>query len=68
MIATTPAFVMIPESRAEAGAGAIGWAVGSQPCMGYIPALVPNPMMPTRITIKASCSCPAIFALSRKPP
>ena len=38
-----PDLVRIPESKAEAGAGATGCAFGSQICKGYIPALAPNP-------------------------
>ena len=32
-----------PDRTALAGAGATGWAVGSHPCMGNMPAFVPNP-------------------------
>jgi hypothetical protein len=35
--------VMTPDSTAEAGAGATGWAAGSQACMGIMPALHPKP-------------------------
>ena len=40
---STPAFVMTPDKTALAGAGATGWAVGSHPCIGNIPAFVPKP-------------------------
>ena len=40
----TPAFVNIPDSRADAGAGATGCALGSQICRGKAPALAPNPI------------------------
>ena len=65
---TTPAFAMIADRRAEAGAGAIGWAVGSHPCIGYIPALVPNPTIPANTAARRMPSCPATFAESRNPP
>ena len=35
--------MITPDSTAEAGAGATGWAVGSHPCMGNMPALVEKP-------------------------
>ena len=38
-----PDLVSTPDSRAEAGAGATGWALGSQMCRGNIPALAPKP-------------------------
>ena len=38
-----PDFVKAPESRAEAGAGATGWAFGSQIWTGYMPAFAPKP-------------------------
>ena len=43
MIPNTPALVRIPDSRALAGAGATGCALGSQMCSGKQPALAPNP-------------------------
>ncbi len=39
----TPAFVKMPDNSAEAGAGATGWAFGSQICSGNAPAFAPNP-------------------------
>ena len=39
----TPLLVRMPDSSADAGAGATGWALGSQMCSGNIPALAPNP-------------------------
>ena len=39
----TPALVSMPESSALAGAGATGWALGSQMCSGKEPALAPKP-------------------------
>lgn len=39
----TPLLVRMPDSRADAGAGATGWAFGSQMFRGNIPALAPNP-------------------------
>ena len=39
----TPLLVRMPDSRAEAGAGATGWALGSQMCRGNMPALAPKP-------------------------
>ena len=68
MIAITPAFATMPESSADAGAGAIGCAEGSQPCIGYIPALVPNPRIPRKITARKSGSGPDTFSMSIKPP
>ncbi len=38
-----PDLVRIPDSRADAGAGATGWAFGSQMCSGKAPALAPKP-------------------------
>ena len=43
----TPVLVSTPESRALAGAGATGWAWGSQMCSGNRPAFAPKP---TRIS------------------
>ena len=40
----TPLFVRMPESRALAGAGATGWAFGSQMCSGNMPAFAPKPI------------------------
>ena len=39
----TPALVRMPESSAEAGAGATGCAFGSQMCRGNMPAFAPKP-------------------------
>ena len=39
----TPLLVRMPESRALAGAGATGWAFGSQMCNGNMPAFAPKP-------------------------
>ena len=39
----TPVFVRIPESSALAGAGATGCALGSQMCIGNMPAFAPKP-------------------------
>ena len=39
----TPLLVRMPDSSAEAGAGATGWALGSQICSGYRPALAAKP-------------------------
>ena len=41
--AMTPALAMRPLRSAEAGAGAAGWALGSQLCSGNRPALAPKP-------------------------
>ena len=49
---STPALTITPESTALAGVGAMGWAVGSQPCMGNMPALVPNPIMQMKNAIR----------------
>ena len=49
MMASTPALVITPESTADAGAGATGCAVGSQPCIGNMPALVPKPRMTRKV-------------------
>ena len=38
-----PALVRTPDSRALAGAGATGWALGSQMCSGNTPALAAKP-------------------------
>ena len=38
-----PALVSTPLSSAEAGAGATGWALGSQMCSGNTPALAAKP-------------------------
>ena len=38
-----PLLVKMPDSSADAGAGATGWAFGSQMCSGNIPALAPKP-------------------------
>ena len=38
-----PTFVRIPDSRADAGDGATGWAFGSHTCTGNMPALAPKP-------------------------
>ena len=38
-----PDLVRIPESSAEAGAGATGCAFGSQMCSGNMPAFAPKP-------------------------
>ena len=51
-IPNTPVLVRMPDSRALAGAGATGWALGSHTCSGYIPAFAPNP---------ASSSAPARY-------
>ena len=42
-IPQTPDLVSTPESSADAGAGATGWALGSQMCRGNMPALAPKP-------------------------
>ena len=55
--AITPALVIRPESRALAGAGATGCAVGSQLCMGKRPALVPKPITAKK-TIQRKTSFP----------
>ena len=39
----TPLLVRMPDSRALAGAGATGWALGSQMCSGNMPAFAPKP-------------------------
>ena len=65
MIPMTPALVMIPDSRALAGAGATGWAEGSQLCMGNRPAFVPKPST-TKNT--ASSSSPVCCPAMRVPP
>ena len=44
----TPVLMMMPDSTAEAGAGAAGWAVGSQMCRGKAPALAPKPTSTSR--------------------
>ena len=56
---------MTPESTAEAGAGATGCAVGSQPCIGNMPAFVPKPMM-TR-NVMSSRPLGALAAVSTPP-
>ena len=67
-MASTPALVITPDRTAEAGAGATGWAVGSQPCIGNMPALVPKPMMVTRMTISMP-SCERVMpSVTRLPP
>ena len=68
MMASTPALAMMPESTAEAGAGAAGWASGSQPCRGYMPALAPKPTTPRKITTRSRVSCPAARCAVRLPP
>ncbi len=64
----TPALTITPESTALAGVGAMGCAMGSQPCMGNIPALVPKPIMQMNRAIKNKgdglCTSPA----SSEPP
>ena len=42
-IPKTPLLVRIPDSSADAGAGATGCALGSQICSGNMPALAPKP-------------------------
>ena len=41
--AMTPALAIRPLRSADAGAGAAGWALGSQLCSGNNPALAPKP-------------------------
>ena len=67
-MASTPALAITPDKTAEAGAGATGWAVGSQPCSGYMPAFAPKPTTPKKTTIRKSVSCPCTCAISRLPP
>ena len=65
---STPALVMMPLSTAEADAGATGWAVGSQPWSGNIPALVPKPSAMISAMATTVFSWPATFSASRIPP
>ena len=56
---------MMPESTAEAGAGATGWAVGSHPWSGNMPAFVPKPMIssiPAASTVLRPSPFPASFS------
>ena len=64
----TPALVITPLSTALAGAGAMGWAVGSQPCMGNIPALVPKPITVMSSTHRSSGPCEATASGESVPP
>ena len=51
----TPLFVRMPESSALAGAGATGWALGSQMCSGNMPAFAAKP---TRVSHTATVRVP----------
>ena len=64
----TPPLVMTPESTADAGAGATGWAVGSQDCMGIMPALAPKPTIIRQYTTSSMGRCSAARAKSMAPP
>ena len=59
-----PVLVMTPDSTAEAGAGAAGWAVGSQMCSGNAPAFAPKPTSTSRPPTQSSprSSAPAAAA------
>ncbi len=68
MMHSTPALVITPLKTAEAGAGATGWAVGSQPCMGNMPALVPKPTRVTKM-MPSSASLEMLRpSVNREPP
>ena len=53
---------------ADAGAGATGWAVGSQDCMGIMPALAPKPTIIRQYTTSSMGRCSAARAKSMAPP
>ncbi len=65
---STPAFVITPDSTADAGEGAAGCAVGSQPCSGYRLAFAPKPSSITPPIASTKPSCPATFAMFSAPP
>ena len=58
----------MPERTADAGAGATGWAAGSQPCMGNSPAFTPKPSSMRKATTRSSASCPVTREGSSTPP
>ncbi len=66
--AIMPAFVIIPESTAEAGEGATGCAVGSHACNGNMPALQPKPIDIRKNTASIIFSLPLINDISSVPP
>ena len=68
MIASTPPFVIIPESTALAGEGATGCAVGSQPCKGNIPAFPPKPIIIIKNMISNVFSFPFTSVIFNVPP
>ena len=57
-----PALVRTPDSRALAGAGATGWALGSQMCSGNTPALAAKP---NRMHRAAAHSCPRSVTMAQ---
>ena len=59
---------MMPDRTADAGAGATGWAVGSQDCSGIMPALQPKPIIIKSQTVNSRFSFPAAREKSSVPP
>ena len=68
MIPKAPIFTIIPDNTADAGAGATGWAVGNQACIGNIPAFTEKPRIIDIAHTRSRVSCPCNIAGSSVPP